>query len=39
MLTSYKKKTRETSRGPGRIGLWMINRWSTTLPLRHSDQR
>ena len=37
-VTSYRRKTQETSRGPGRIGLWTVCRWST-LPMRISDQQ
>jgi len=38
MLTSYKRKTRETSRGPERMGLHRVCRWSM-LPLHISDQQ
>jgi len=34
----YKKKTRDTRRGPGRIGPRTVYWWSM-LPLRHSDQQ
>jgi len=37
MLTSYKRKTPETSRGPGRIGLQRVNCGSTMLPLCNSN--
>ena len=35
---NYRKKTQETSKGPGRIEPQTVCRWST-LPLRHSDQQ
>ena len=35
---SHNRKTLEPSRGPERIGLWTVCRWST-LPLRNSDQQ
>ena len=39
MLTSLQKKnSRETQRGPRRIGLWTVC-WGSTLQLRISDQQ
>ena len=38
IFMSYKKKIRETSRRPRRIGLKTVSRWST-LPLRIPDQQ
>jgi len=32
VLMSYKKKTQETSMGPGRTAPRIVNRWSTILP-------
>ena len=33
----FKRKTRETHKGSGRMRLWTVG-WRSTLPLRYSEQ-